>query len=165
MTRTFKGRAVLPGNLEGEALVTHTGFNTYASFYTSIHAGAQAAPCADSGNRELYGKDMADKIICLPKTVGSTSAGAVWQRIARLGIAPRAMLFSQHIDSLAAGGLIVADVWGSRRIVTIDQLGDEFLESVADGDRLIIQEDGTVTINTQPASSTSWCSQEKADGG
>jgi hypothetical protein len=56
------------------------------------------------------------------------------------------MLFSQPIDSLAAGGLIVADAWGDRRIVTIDQLGAEFLESVADGDRLVIQEDGTVTV-------------------
>lgn len=146
MSRTFKGRAILPGNLEGEALVTHVGFNTYASFYTSIHSQAEAARCADSGNRELYGKNLTDKIICLPKTVGSTSAGGVWQRIAQLGVAPRAMLFSQQIDSLAAGGLIVADVWADKRIVTVDRLGDEFLESVRNGFRIVIQEDGTVVV-------------------
>ena len=146
MSRSFKGRAILPGNLEGEALVTHVGFNTYASFYTSIHAQVEAAVCADSGNPELYGKNLTDKIICLPKTVGSTSAGAVWQRLARLGVAPRAMLFSQQIDSLAAGGLIVADVWAGKRICTVDRLGDEFLESVKDGDRIVIRQGGTVTI-------------------
>ncbi len=152
MSRTFSGRAILPPdsgyprNLEGEALVTRTGFNTYASFYTSIHAQVEAALCADSGNRELYGKNLTGKIICLPQTTGSTSAGAVWQRIARLGVAPKAMLFSQQIDSLAAGGLIVADVWAGKRIVTVDQLGDEFLESVRDGDRIVICQDGTVTI-------------------
>ena len=146
MSKSFKGRAILPGDLEGEALVTHAGFNTYASFYTSIHAQAEVALCADSGNQELHGKDLAGKIICLPKTVGSTSAGAVWQRIARLGVAPSAMRFAQQIDSLAAGGLIVADVWAQKRIVTIDQLGDEFLESVREGDTLTVRKDGTVTI-------------------
>lgn len=126
--------------------MTHAGFNTYASFYTSIHAQVEAAVCADSGNQELYGKNLTDKIICLPKTVGSTSAGAVWQRLAGLGIAPRAMLFSQQIDSLAAGGLIVADVWAGKRICTLDRLGDEFLDSVKDGDRIVIREDGSVTV-------------------
>ena len=144
----MRGKVILPGNLEGEALVTHVGFNTYASFYTSIHAQVEAAVCADSGNPELYGKNLTDKIICLPKTVGSTSAGAVWQRLARLGVAPRAMLFSQQIDSLAAGGLIVADVWAGKRICTIDRLGDEFLESVKERDRIVIHQDGTVTIES-----------------
>jgi predicted aconitase with swiveling domain len=145
--RSFKGRAVLPGDLEGEALVSHVGFNTYASFYKSIHDQADSASCADSGNQELYGKDLTGKIICLPKTTGSTSGGAVWQRIACLGIAPRALLFAQEIDSLAAGGLIVADVWAQRRIVTIDRLGDEFLETVREGDWLTVGEDGAVTIH------------------
>jgi predicted aconitase with swiveling domain len=128
VSRIFKGRAILPPdsgyprNLEGEALVTHTGFNTYASFYTSIHTPVETVQCADSGNQDLSGKILTGKIVCLPKTTGSTSAGAVWQRIARMGVAPKAMLFSQQIDSLAAGGLIVADVWAGKRIVTVDQL-------------------------------------------
>ncbi len=147
MGRSFKGRAVLPGDLEGEALVSHVGFNTYASFYTSIHDQADSAPCADTGNQELYGKNLTGKIICLPKTTGSTSGGAVWQRIACLGIAPSALLFAQEIDSLAAGGLIVADVWAQRRIVTVDRLGDEFLETVVEGDWLTVREDGTVAIH------------------
>jgi len=128
--------------------VTHVGFNAYASFSTSIHTRVEAAQCADSSNQELYGKNLTDKIICLPKTTGSTSAGAVWQRVARMGVAPKAMLFSQQIDSLAAGGLIVADVWVGKRICAVDQLGDEFLESVKDGDRIVIREDGTVTITS-----------------
>jgi len=153
VSRTFSGRTILwpdggyPREMEGEAVVTRAGFNTYASFYTSIHAQAEAAYCADSGNRELCGKNLTGKIICLPQTTGSTSAGAVWQRLARLGVAPKAMLFSRRIDSLAAGGLIVADVWaGADCIVTIDQLGDDFLDAVRDGDRIVIKKDGTVTI-------------------
>ncbi len=148
MSKSFKGRAILPGNLQGEALVTHRGFNTYASFYTSIHTLVEKAQCADNSNQELYGQNLTGKIICLPKTIGSTSSGAVWQRIAQMGVAPKAMLFSQQIDSLAAGGLIVADVWSAKRIYTVDQLGDEFLESVKNGDQIVIREDGTVTITS-----------------
>jgi predicted aconitase with swiveling domain len=146
MPRSFKGRVILPGDVEGEALVTHQGFNSYAVFYDSLHDQATMALSADSGNRELYGKNLAGKIICLPKTIGSTSAGAVWQRVLSLGIAPRAMLFSESIDSLAAGGLLVADIWTGRRIITVDQLGSEFLECVEEGDLLGVIQDGTVIL-------------------
>jgi predicted aconitase with swiveling domain len=146
VSTTFKGRVILSGNVEGEALVTRMGFNTYASFYTSMYAETETAECSDKSNPELYGKNLTDKMICLPNTVGSTSSGATWPKVAELGISPKAMLFSQNIDSLAAGGLVVTDVWTGKRIYAVDQLGDAFLESVNNGDRILIREDGTVTI-------------------
>jgi predicted aconitase with swiveling domain len=142
--RKFKGRAVLPGRLRGEALVSQAGFNAYACFYNSLQKGAQSAVCADAENQELYGRRLDGKTLCIPKTIGSTSAGAVWQRIARLGVAPKAVLLAQSIDSLAAGGLIIADLWAGKHIVTIDQLGGEFLQTVKNGDDLTVLEDGTV---------------------
>jgi len=151
MNRVFNGRAVLPGEVGGEALVSRGGFNAYASFFDSIHEQVDEARCADGSNSDLYGKILTDKIICLPNTTGSTSAGAVWQRIARLGVAPKAMLFSQRIDSLAAGGLVVTDLWAGIRIVTVDQLGDEFLEAVHDGDLIEVREDGTVQFASRIA--------------
>lgn len=147
MTRSFKGRAVLAGSVDGQALVTHGGFNTLASFYKSISEGAQRAICSDQDNRDLYGKDLTDKIICLPQTIGSTSAGATWDTVAHRGIAPKAMLFSQPIDSLTSAGLVLADVWGGKRIIAVDQLGDEFLEFVQDGFHITVLEDGTVLVS------------------
>jgi predicted aconitase with swiveling domain len=147
MSSTYKGRAILPGKLAGRALVTTTGFNAYACFYNSLREGAAYSECADSGNRDLFGKRLDGAIICLPNTIGSTSAGAVWQRVAQLGVAPLAMLFSKPIDSLAAGGLVVADLWAGKRIVTIDQLGDKFLHNVSEGDWINLEEDGSVIIN------------------
>jgi hypothetical protein len=58
----------------------------------------------------------------------------------------KAFLFSNHIDSISAGGLIIDDVWYDRRVITIDLLGDEFLEAVNTGDPISIAEDGTVTV-------------------
>ena len=50
VSNSFKGRPILPGNFEGEALVTHKGFNTVASFYTSMHAQSKTATCFDANN-------------------------------------------------------------------------------------------------------------------
>jgi len=79
-------------------------------------------------------------------TAGSTSSGAVWQRLAKLGTAPMAMLFSRPIDPLAAGGLIIADIWAGKRIVTVDQLGDAFLDAVEEGDFIEALASGHVTV-------------------
>jgi uncharacterized membrane-anchored protein len=56
------------------------------------------------------------------------------------------MLFSDHIDSIAAGGLIMDDVWNDRKVITVDLLGDEFMNTVKNGDKLKISEDGTVVV-------------------
>ena len=146
MGRVFKGRSILPDEIEGEAVVTHTGFNTLACYYKSILTDATKAICGDQGNAEIFGQDLTDKIICLPKSIGSTSAGATWDRIAKMGLAPRAMLFSQHIDSLSAAGLALVEVWVEKRICAVDQLGDAFLKYVKTGQKIRIKPDGMVTV-------------------
>lgn len=146
MAKEFKGRVVLGGKLKGEAVVTHSGLNILASFQKSALKKAKRVICADQNNEEIYGKDLTDKIICLPKTIGSTTGGMVLESVAKLGIGPAAMLFSEHIDSLAAAGVILTDVWVNKRIITIDQLGEEFLEYVKTGQTLEIKEDGTVIV-------------------
>jgi len=147
MSKTFRGRAILPGHIEGEALVTHTGFNTLASFQRSMIRRAKTAVCSDQDNKELYGKVLTGKIVCLPRTIGSTTGGLILETAADMGIAPKALLFSEHIDTLAASGVILADVWQGERVVTVDQLGEEFLEYVQDGQRIEVREDGTVIVS------------------
>ena len=147
MAQTFKGRALLPGELEGEALVSKQAFNTSASYLENMFAGrTDSAPCTDSANKELFGKDMAGKILCTTQTVGSTMGAGCIMGMNDLKVGFTAMLFSSHIDSIAAGGLIMDDIWNGRRIFTIDLLGDEFLEAVKTGDPISIKEDGTVEV-------------------
>ncbi len=147
MAQTFKGRALLPGELEGEALVSKQAFNTSASYLENMFAGrTDSAPCTDSANKELFGKDMAGKILCTTQTVGSTMGAGCIMGMNDLKVGFTAMLFSSHIDSIAAGGLIMDDIWNGRRIFTIDLLGDEFLEAVKTGDPITIKEDGTVEV-------------------
>lgn len=146
MSREFKGRVVLSGNITRECVVTHQGLNTLASFQKSALKNAKRVICSDQNNKELYNKDLTDKIICLPQTIGSTTGGMVLQTVTQMGIGPAAMLFSEHVDSLAAAGIILVDVWNEKRIVTVDQLGAEFLEYVKSGQRIEIKEDGTVIV-------------------
>ena len=40
----------------------------------------------------------------------------------------------------------MADIWKDDRIVTVDMLGDEFLETVKMGDPIAVHEDGTVEV-------------------
>ena len=63
-----------------------------------------------------------------------------------IGVGPQALLFSKPIDTLAAAGALMADIWRQERIVTVDMLGDEFLETVKMGDPIAIKEDGTVEV-------------------
>lgn len=144
MNKTFKGRVVLGGNSTGESIVTHEGFNILASYLGGLFTGDDK--CSDQNNKDLYNKKLAGKVICLPKTIGSTTGGMILQSVTMNGIGPIAMLFSEHIDSLAAAGIILCDVWNNKRIVTIDELGSEFLAYVKDGQKIEIREDGTVTV-------------------
>jgi predicted aconitase with swiveling domain len=145
--KTFKGRPILSGDLEGPAMVSHIGLNTLSTYKAVMFGGVtDKAVCSDGDNKDLYGKDITGAILCLPQTIGSTTGGFVLMGVAKLGLAPKAMLFANHVDSLAIGGLLMADIWMEKRIVAIDLLGDEFLEAVNTGDPVKIHEDGTVEV-------------------
>ena len=145
--KSFKGRTVVPGRIAAEALVSHQGLNTLASFQKALQFGDKDATCGDQNNPDLYGKKMVGKALCLPQTIGSTTGGLVLYCACSMGRQPACMLFSKPIDSLAAAGAILADVWlDDVRMPVVDSLGDEFLDYVKDGMDIIIQEDGTVLV-------------------
>jgi predicted aconitase with swiveling domain len=83
--RTFHGRPVVPGSAKAEALVSHAGFNTLASFQKSLMSGDKKATCSDQNNAELYGKPMFGKALCMPQTIGSTTGGMVMYCASQLG--------------------------------------------------------------------------------
>ncbi len=147
MSKTFKGRPALPGELEGSAEVSHVGFNTCAAYVEVMISGSNSGVCKDHDNPDLFNRDLKGKILCIPQTIGSSSAATLFMIILERNLAPAAMLFANHIDSLAACGLLMGDNWLGKRIVTVDLLGDEFLNSVKTGNTVNISEDGTVTIN------------------
>ena len=145
--REFKGRVVTPGTVTAKALVSHGGLNTLASFQKALQFGDKKATCGDQNNPDLFGKQMLGTALCLPQTIGSTTGGLVLYCACSMKRQPACMLFSNHIDSLAAAGAILADVWlEDVKMPVVDCLGDEFLEYVKDGMQITIKEDGTVVV-------------------
>ena len=146
--RIFKGRIVAPGTVTAEAVVSHAGFNTLASFQGALQFGDKKATCGDQNNADLHGKEMAGKALCLPQTIGSTTGGLVLYCACAMKRQPACMLFSKPIDSLAAAGSILASVWLPEvQMPVIDSLGEEFLDYVKDGMSITVNEDGTVTVS------------------
>ncbi len=144
--KEFKGRVLAGGTYKGEAIVSHQGVNTLATFQKSALARSKKVIVSDQNNPDIYQKNITGKALCLPQTIGSTTGGMVIQTICSMGTNPAALLFSEHIDSLAASGIVLSRVWENSKIIAIDKLGQEFLDTIKTGDQIEIKEDGTVVI-------------------
>ena len=66
----FKGRVVVPGTCTAEALVSHGGFNTLASYQMAIMFGDIDVKCCDLNKREFYYKPMMGIALCVAQTIG-----------------------------------------------------------------------------------------------
>ena len=125
--RPSRAASLRPAARRLTALVTHGGLNTLASFQKSLQFGDKTAKCGDQNNPDLYGKPMAGKALCLPQTIGSTTGGLVLYCACAMDRQPACMLFANPIDSLAAAGAILADVWlQPGKMPVVDSLGEEF---------------------------------------
>lgn len=145
--KQFKGRVVTPGEVTAEAVVTTEGFNTLASFQMALQFGDEEVKCGDQSNKQLYGKPLINKALCLPQTIGSTTGGLVLYCACAMHRNPACMLFANPIDSLAAAGAVLADVWvDDITMPVIDSLGDEFLSYVKDGMKIVVKADGIVEV-------------------
>lgn len=144
--KTFQGRVIAAGEVTAEAVVTKQGFNTLASMQMMFIQSK--TKCVDQSNPDLYKKLLQGKALCLPQTIGSTTGGMFLYSAVKSGKAPACLLFAKEIDSLAAAGAVLADVWSDdAKMPTIDKLGDDFLNYVQDGDTVTVKEDGTVIVD------------------
>ena len=145
--KEFTGRVIAPGTVKAEAVVSHVGFNTLASFQGALQFGDKKATCGDQNNPDLHGKELAGKALCLPQTIGSTTGGLVLYCACAMERQPACMLFSKPIDSLAAAGSILASVWlDGVSMPVVDSLGDEFLDYVQHGMTITVKEGGVVVV-------------------
>ncbi len=145
--REFEGRVITPGEVTAKAVVTKQGFNTLASFQMALQFGDKEVKCGDQNNEEIHGMPLIGKALCLPQTIGSTTGGLVLYCACAMEKNPACMLFANHIDSLAAAGAVLADVWVENcSMPVIDGLGEEFLDYVKSGMEITVKKDGTVIV-------------------
>ncbi|MFA6866691.1 MAG: DUF126 domain-containing protein [Clostridia bacterium] len=144
--KIFKGRVLADGEWQGEAIVSKQGVNTLATFQKSALTNSDKVIASDQNNPDIYNQNITGKALCLPITIGSTTGGMVIQTVCAMKINPSAFLFADHIDSLAASGIVLARIWEDSEVIAIDNLGEEFLQTVKTGNQIKIEKDGTVTI-------------------
>lgn len=138
------GRTLVPGPAAGEALVCPRPFNTLAQLYDAVVRGADVAAAGDPDVPEILGLLLTGRVLVVPALVGSTSAGAVWEHVARTGTAPAALLVAGPVDPVTAAGLALAARWTGHPIPAVDGLGPGLLAGVATGDRVELGDDGRV---------------------
>lgn len=144
--KEFKGRVLAKGNYHGKVIVSHQGVNTLATFQKSALMNKKCVIASDQNNPDIYNKNITGIALALPKTIGSTTGGMVLEVICSMGINPAALLFSEHIDSLAGAGIVLSTVWENSNIIAIDNLGEDFLKEIKTDDTIVVKDDGTVII-------------------
>ena len=101
-TLTLNGRVVKAGEAEGEALVSPVAIGFLGG--VDPETGIILDP-----NHPLKGKSIADKILVFPHGKGSTVGSYTILRLAKNGVAPRAML-NANSEAITAVGAIIAEI-------------------------------------------------------
>ena len=129
------GRPIVPGEAEGEALVTSEPLSFWGGF------DFKTGEIIDK-HHPLAGVRAAGRILAVPFSKGSSTTTAVLLEAVRAGTAPAAML-TTGVDSFFALASIVAGVMYGKSfpVIALEPADFEALES---GVRLIVARDGTV---------------------
>ncbi|MBS7635437.1 DUF126 domain-containing protein [Candidatus Bathyarchaeota archaeon] len=122
-TLTLKGRSVVPGKVRGTALVSTKPISFLGG--VDVNTGI----IIERGH-DLCGKSIRDVVLCFPHGRGSTVGSFVLYRLAKSGLAPKAIINS-IADPVVVVGAIIAN------IPMVDKINIEMMTS---GD--IIEVDG-----------------------
>ena len=129
----LRGRKVVGGRAEGEALVTHDtvpgwgGVNPQQGVITEVR-------------HELRGVSFAGKILVCPGAKGSSGWSAMYHTARLAGTAPKALVFNDMTTKIALGAVVM-------RIPSVTDFDRDPLQVIETGDWVIVDGDaGTVTI-------------------
>ena len=137
-TIILKGRKVVGGVAEGEALVTRETISGWGGVQPMTGTIIET-------RHELNGVSFADKVLVFPGAKGSSGWSATFH-VARLaGKAPRAMIFNEMTAKAALGAVVM-------RIPTVTELDRDPLNLIETGDWVKVDGDkGVVEIRKSAA--------------
>ncbi|MDK2785272.1 MAG: hypothetical protein PWQ41_1311 [Bacillota bacterium] len=135
----YSGRFVVSGTARGEAVCGKRPLNTLASFLNALVTHSEQGIIGDP-NHDLFGTDVKGKILVVPTTIGSTTAGLVFLEAIRQGIAPQAVVV-REIDTLLAAGAILSAVWFNRVMPVVEVADQTFWQTVRTGVQVALDPD------------------------
>jgi predicted aconitase with swiveling domain len=135
MERVIEGRAIVPGQAEGEALVSGEALSFWGGY--DFRTGE-----ITDAHHSLVGVCAAGRVLAVPFSKGSSTTTAVLLEAVRAGTAPAAIL-TTGVDSFFALASIVADVMYGKSfpVVALDAAG---FGSIRSGERLVVERSGLI---------------------
>ncbi len=140
-TKLLKGRSVTHGKVTAEAVVSKSAFGFYGA------VDPKTGVVCDK-RHELYGKQIAGKVLVFPEGRGSTGGALYILELARCGTAPAAMV-NIVTEPILATGAILSEKFYNTVIPVVDNLNPEAISNLTDGTRVTVDADaGEVRIET-----------------
>ncbi|WP_284747894.1 aconitase X swivel domain-containing protein [Amycolatopsis sp. RTGN1] len=134
----LRGRTVVPGFAEGEALVSHETISGWGGI-------DPATGTITERRHELHGVCFTGKILVFPGAKGSSGWSAFFQSTRLLGTAPLGMIFTVMTTKAALGAVVT-------RVPALSDLDRDPVEVIRTGDRLRLDADhGLVEILAGPS--------------
>ncbi len=137
----FRGRGIVPGRVEGEALVSRETNSGWGGIDPATGAIIER-------RHELCGVCFTGKVLVFPGAKGSSGRSGFFQATRLMGTAPLAMVFT-HLTTKAALGAIVT------RVPTVTHFDDDPVAGIETGDRVEADGDtGLVIVHGRVADLT-----------
>jgi hypothetical protein len=124
---TLRGRTIVPGVVEGEALVSHETISGWGGI-------DPATGTIIERRHELFGVCFTGKILVFPGAKGSSGWASFFQSTRLLGTAPIGMIFTVVTTKAALGAVVT-------RVPTISELDRDPVDIINTGDLLRLDAD------------------------
>ena len=132
-TIVLKGRKVVAGRAEGEALVTTETISGWGGINERTGTIIER-------RHEMRDVSFAGKILVFPGAKGSSGWSAYFHMTRLNGVQPQAMIFTRMTTKIALGAVVT-------RVPAITELDQDPLTVIETGDWVVVDADaGTVTI-------------------
>jgi len=132
---TIRGRGVVGGVTEGEALVTKDAISGWGGI--NCRDGSITEPW-----HELYGQSFADKILVFPGAKGSSGWSIHFHYCRLLGTAPRAVVYNITTAKMASGAVVMG-------VPAVTDLERDPIELIRTGDRVKVDGDNGIVEITR----------------
>lgn len=136
-TIILRGRPVVGGFAEGEALVTRQTISGWGGVNPTLGTIIET-------RHELRGQSFKDKVLVFPGAKGSSGWSVVFHMTRLTGTSPRAMIFNEMTTKIALGAVVM-------RVPSITDLSRDPLNIIETGDWVKVDADKGIIEIRKPA--------------
>lgn len=123
MAEELKAQCIVPGNVEGDVIATTQSI----SFWGGVDP---ATGRVNDPRHELFGQNIAGKILVFPIGKGSSTGSLMMLELARVNKAPAALINIKTEPILATGPIVCKHFYGKEiPVVTVEESSFEKLRS------------------------------------